>query len=107
MSTGWLPSIEGMIVRCSPAPVIARIRGLVQQDRVDVDAIDVPGRRRNPGIAVPSTTRVHAAVSSTAPHNSSGRVNLAICRTEMHLSGILQNSTRRAPANTPGNAGAM
>jgi hypothetical protein len=32
----------------------------------------------NPGSAVPPTTRVHAAVSNTAPHNSSDRVNPAI-----------------------------
>jgi hypothetical protein len=33
-----------------------------------------------PATAAPSTTRVHAAISNAAPHNSSGRVNLAICR---------------------------
>jgi hypothetical protein len=59
------------------------------------------------GIAVPSTTRVHAAVSISTPHHSSGRVNLAICRTEMHLSGILQNSRAVRPAPTPGHGGSV
>jgi hypothetical protein len=35
----------------------------------------------NAGTAVPPTTRVHAAISTIAPHEISGRVNFVICHT--------------------------
>ena len=60
----------------------------------------------NPGTAVPPTTRVHAAVSTTAPHNSSGRVNLAICDTVSHPSCRRTYPCSRV-ANTPGDRRAM
>ena len=61
MSTGRLPSIEGMIVRPSPPPVIARIRDWSSRIWSTLTPCTPLAPMANPGTAVPPTTLVQAA----------------------------------------------
>ena len=79
MSTGRLPSIEGMMVRLSPPPVIARIRDWFRRIWSTLTPCTPLAPMANPGTAVPPTTLVQAATSNAALTHSSERVNLPIC----------------------------
>ena len=71
MSTGTFPSILGMIVRSSPAPVIARVGELVERRRLCIWTGD--GDSSRPGAArtaLPPTVCEQPAMTMTAAHQT-------------------------------------
>ena len=86
MSTGLVPSIEGMMVRCSPAPVIARIRDWSSRIVSTSTPCTTLRPASDPATAAPSTTRVHDATSTTTAHSSGSPADFAFCDTFSHPS---------------------